>query len=147
MASFNVIYIFSRTICWAAPLPIGNDAQGGLNVTGLNHETAAACDRRTDRLAAFRTKYGPRMPLENQPSGRTLSQLVKFHGRRSPEFVALDKVTNAIDGRNTGKEPIRLSEASPVLIDTYIHQIGKRSSDYNSSPESFAHAVRVLMWG
>ena len=56
-------------------------------------------------------------------------------------------MTNAIDGRNTGTEPIRLSKASPVLIDTNLLQIGKRSSDFNSSPESFVRAVRVLMWG
>ena len=54
---------------------------------------------------------------------------------------------NAIDGRNVGADPIRLSKSSPVLIDTNLIQLGGKSSDFNASAESFLHAVRVLMMG
>ena len=101
-------------------------------------------DRRTELLAAFQTRYRPALPLEHQPAESTLNLLIKRHSRRSAEFAPLSKVLNITDGRDSYNEPLKLGKHIQINLDGAQK---KRNSDFNTSPEAFAHAVRVLMMG
>ena len=111
----------------------------------LSSVTPIAADRRSSLLSRFFERYGYRLVLENQPSDATLQLMIKAHERRTPEFIPLSKITSAVDSTVSAIEPMRISKTSPILIETNLMQFTRKSSDFAKSPESFTHAVRVLM--
>ena len=58
------------------------------------------------------------------------------------EFAQLAKVANMIDGRDSYNEPLKLGKHLSINLDSALR---REVSEFNSSPEAFARAVRVLM--
>ena len=58
--------------------------------------------------------------------------------------VQLSKSLNLMDGRDTYDEPLKLGRQLSTDLDGALR---RKRSDFNSSPEAFVHAVRVLMRG
>ena len=71
--------------------------------------------------------------------------MVRAHSRRAAEFIPLSKAVGAADDQISPLEPLRMSKASPILIDANLVQVGKRSGDFAKSPGCFVRAVRILM--
>ena len=104
-------------------------------------------DRRGELLVAFRLKYNFGLEVELQPSDNTLKLLLKLHARRSGDFLSLSKVTNLLDARY-----LRADNETKTKIGKEITLIvegaeNRKKSDFNSSSEAFALAIRVLMYG
>ena len=110
----------------------------------MTFDISLAQDKRNDLLAAYTKRYQSTLQLEQQPSEATLTLLIKRHLRRSADFVQLSKVTNMIDGRDCFNEPLKLGRHLSINLEGAMK---RKVSDFNSSPEAFVHAVRVLMFG
>ena len=103
--------------------------------------------KRQGLLDAFRERYNRHLDLSLQPSEHTLNLLVKVHQRRAADFVSLARVANMVDGRDLVAEPqsrTKLGKDLTLLIET---KDNRKNSDYNSTSEAFAHAVKVLTMG
>ena len=104
-------------------------------------------DKRIDLLTAFHARYNYHLEYDSQPSESTLKLITKQHSKRTIEFAPLSRVTSAADGQNSIIEPIRLGGSSPFLVDTsMVNTRCRKHSDFNKTPENFAHAVRILMY-
>ena len=110
----------------------------------MTFELSLAQDKRSELLAAYTKKYHSTLQLEHQPSEATLNILIKRHARKSLESIPLTKVTNSLDGRDSFSEPLKLGKHLSINLDGALK---RRTSDFNASPEAFAHAVRVLLLG
>ena len=94
-------------------------------------------------MGAFSPRFSFSLPLEVQLSDNTLLIIARLHERRSGEFVPLSKVSAANDARDLKIEPTRI-KGTPFLVDTNATS-SRHKSDFLASPESFLHAIRVLM--
>ena len=116
----------------------------GQEATGvLGSETS----KKLELIDAFHKAYRCHLDYENQPSGATLSLILKQqHARRTIEFVPLSRVTSAADGRTSIIEPVRSGQAPPFPVDaSMLSMEGRKRSDFNKSPETLTHADRILM--
>ena len=109
----------------------------------MTTEQTLATYKKGDLLTAFTTRYNFSLPLEIQPSDNTLLLVAKMHDRRSGEFIPLSKISAAADVRDLRLEPTRIM-GTPLFLDQNTAN-NRIKSDFLASPESFLHAVRVLM--
>ena len=110
----------------------------------MTNDLPAMQNRRVGLLNKFSERYNFQIPLENPPSDPTLLLIIKAHQRKSCEFIPLSKVSNAIDGRDLKIDNTRVKLNADLTLDLGTTS-KKRPSDFNQSPETFIHAVRVLM--
>ena len=102
-------------------------------------------DKRAKLIQIFQDRHGFIPPLENQPSEQLLALLVQLHQKGSTEFIPLSRVSNFAENRDIRVEPTRI-KGTPFLLEE-PSQNSRKNRDFLNSPESFLHAVRVLMRG
>ena len=110
----------------------------------MTTDLPATQNRRVELLNKFFERYNFQIPLENQPSDPALLLVIKAHQRKSCEFIPLSKITNAVDGRDLKIDNTRVKLNAELTLDLGTTS-KKRTSDFQNSPETFVHAVRVLM--
>ena len=103
------------------------------HVGQLTAESSTQHDAGSMLQNAFRTKYYRLLHWENQPSGITLSTVIKSHSRKEIAFISSDKVSIAVETKNLGLDPIRIKETPCPIDPKYIGDVstGKRKkSDF-----------------
>ena len=120
---------------------------GAENLGDPASQSTLPTDKRQKLLNAFFERYRFHLQLENQPSDNTLHLLVKLHSRRAADFVSLARVTNLADGRDIRAEPHTRAKLGKDVAIVLENATSRKQSDFNSTPDAFVHAVRVLMFG
>ena len=92
-------------------------------------------------------RYRFRLQLENRPSDTTGHTLVKLRARREADFASLARVANQAGGRDLRAEPHTGAKLSKDVALVLENATSERQSGYSSTPDAFAHAVRVLVFG
>ena len=98
-------------------------------------EIQSANDQRAGLLNAFYSKYKYKLDPTTQPSGQTLSILLKPHKRKYAEFIPLSKVSNAFGNKDFKSEPTRIKGTSLLIEQNGLGKV-KRSS-FNPTPRKF----------